>query len=167
MTSADFDRINKSFIMKPTPTELKQINPILEKFTEEEINSLIKFLFDNGFTWLDDKKIFYNNKLQFSLRTMGLDLFVNNHDFIKKQVGELEAKYNQNPEKYNFRMKEISIWKSIQKSSLVFGLLGLFFGRLIFSMKVWIFYEIFCLIAFIVSIRVQAFLLKEIDNLPR
>jgi len=150
--------------MKPTPLGLKQINPILERSSDEEINSLIKFLLDNGFIWLDDKQIFYNDKLQFSLRTMGLDLFVNNHDFIKKQIGELEVKYNQNPEKYNFRMKEMSLWKSVQRASLIFGLLGLLFGRFIFSVKLWVFYEIFCVIAFFVSVRVQASLLSKIDN---
>ncbi|MFH0940310.1 MAG: hypothetical protein V1840_00450 [Candidatus Omnitrophota bacterium] len=151
--------------MNPTPVQLKQLNLLLDKFADKEINSLIDFLNDNDFIWLHREKIFYHQKLCFSIRTMGLDLFINNHDFVKKQITEYEAKYRENPRGYDATISEISLWKIVQRSSLVFGLLGLLFGRFIFSNTLWIFYLTFCFLAFIVSLKIQGRLLNKINSL--
>jgi hypothetical protein len=150
--------------MKPTALELKQLNPILEQFKDEEINSFIFFMNSVGFVWLEQGKIFYHDRFKYSIRTMGLDLFVKNHDFISDELKELEANYCKNPVDYDNTIKGIGFYKGITRFSLFCGLIGLLFGWIIFSLKLWIFYEFLCLVSFIMSTRNQARLERKIND---
>ena len=117
-----------------------------------------------GLSGLVRKKIFYHNKLQFSLRTQGLDLFVRDHQAVKNRISELEIKQRESPAEYNSIIRELAIWKNISISAVIFGIVGLFLGRIIFSLKMWIFYEVFCFVSFVISGRVQGALLKKINK---
>jgi len=150
--------------IKPTALELKQLNPLLEQFEDEEINSFISFMDSVGFVWLEKELIFYHDRFKYSIRTMGLDLFVRNRDFIKVELKELEANYCKNPVDYNNTIKGIGFYKGIVRSSLFCGIIGLLFGWIIFSLKLWIFYELLCLVVFIMSTRNQARLERKIND---
>lgn len=150
--------------MLPTIIELRTLNPILDNFADSEIEDFISFLEENGFEWISSEKIFYHAKLQFSLRTQGLDLFVRDRQAVKNQIDELEIKQRESPAEYNSIIRELAIWKNLSVSVLIFGIVGLFLGRIIFSFKMWIFYEAFCFISFIISGRVQGTLLKKINK---
>jgi len=150
--------------MKLTALELKQLNPLLEQFRDEEIDSFISFMNSVGFVWLKQEKTFYHDRFKYSIRTMGLDLFIRNHDFINDEIKELEVNYCKNPADYDNTIKGIGFYKGIARSSLICGLIGFLFGWLIFSLKLWIFYELLCLASFIFSTRNQARLERKINS---
>jgi hypothetical protein len=150
--------------MKPTALELKQLNPLLGQFRNEEIDSFVSFMKSVGFVWLEQKQVFYHDKYKYSVRTKGLDLFIGDHDFISKELKKLEANYCKNPADYDNTIKGVGFYKGIARASLICGLIGLMFGWLIFSLKLWIFYELLCFGAFIFSIRNQARLTRKMHE---
>jgi len=150
--------------MQPTVIELRTLNQILDNFSDLDIKDFVIFLKENGFKWISSQKIFYHSKLQFSLRTQGLDLFIRDRQAVINRINELETKQKESPSEYDSIMRELATWKNISISALIFGVVGLFLGRIVFSFKMWIFYEIFCLATFIISGRVQGALLKKIHR---
>ena len=150
--------------MCPTVIELRTLNPILNNFSDREIEDFIIFLKESGFEWIGSKKFFYHSKLQFSLRTQGLDLFVRDRQAVKNRISKSEIKQRESPVEYSSIIRELTVWKNISMSALIFGVAGLLLGRIIFSFKMWIFYEIFCFASFIISGRVQGALLRKINK---
>jgi len=142
--------------MYPTIAELRKLNQMMDRFSDNEIQDFIIFLGQNGFEWDDSKKIFFNNKLQYGLRTQGLDIFVRHHQGVKDNIKDLEAKYRESPAEYDSLMSELKLWKYICTIALVCGIGGLFLGKKIFGFKMWVFYEIFCFVGFIISWKAQA-----------
>ena len=151
--------------MYPTVAELRKLNQMMDRFSDDEIQDFIIFLGQNGFEWDDSKKIFCNNKLQYGLRTQGLDMFVRHHQGVINNVKDLEAKYKESPSKYNFLMTELKMWMFVRAVALACGIVGLFLGRKIFGFKMWVFYEIFCFVGFIISFKAQAGVIVDLHRL--
>lgn len=150
--------------MRPTPTELKELNSLLNRFSDIEINDLISFLEQNDFIWLKPQKNFYHEKLQFSVRTQGLDLFVNNHDAIKRQLEELEHSYKKSPGGYSDYMGDLQMNKFFLRLFLFLVLGNLLLGWKLFSIRMWIFLEFLFILIFISLIRMEGWLRNKIDK---
>jgi len=150
--------------MKPNSTVLKRLDPSLNRFSDTEINNLISFLEQNNFIWLKPQKTFYHKKLQFSVRTQGLDLFVNNHDAIKRQIGELEHSYKKSPDSYNNYVAQLQMNKFFLRLFLFLVIGNLLLGWKIFSIGLWIFLEILFILIFISLIKMEGWLLSKIDK---
>lgn len=148
----------------PTTAILRELNPLLEKFSDREIEDFISFLYESGFIWLDAEKIFYHDRLQFSIRTQGIDLFITNHDSIKQMLERNNAIRIKNPAEYDATMHDISINEFLIKIFvfLVFG--NLFIGWLFFGIKVWIVLEILFVLLLWSFMRMQIFLHNKLDE---
>lgn len=148
----------------PTTAMLKELNPLLEKFSDREIEDFISFLHESGFIWLDAEKIFYHDRLQFSIRTQGIDLFITNYDSIKQMLERNNAIRLKNPAKYAATMHDISINEFLIKIFvfLVFG--NLFIGWLIFGIKAWIILEILFILLLWSFMRMQIFLHNKLHG---
>lgn len=149
----------------PPVATLRELNPLLGRFSDIEIGDFVAFLAQKGFIWHDAEKTFYHDKLQFSIRTQGLDLFVNTRDGLEEIITTWQNMHNKYPDEYSKITAEIGMWNKTQRSAMLFGALGLFFGWIIFKWKMWLFYECFCLISVLVSVRIQGMLLRKLDGL--
>jgi len=150
--------------MGPLPIKLKELNPLLDRFSDTEINDLISFLEQNGFIWLNPQKIFYHKKLQFSVRTQGLDLFVNNHDAIKWKIEEFKDSCKKSPDIYSDYMAQLQMNKFLLCLFLFLVIGNLLLGWKLFSVGIWISLEILFVLIFMFLIRMEGWLRNKIDK---
>ncbi len=122
--------------MRPSTGELIKLNPILARKSQLEIEQLITAIEDCGYAWNDREMVFYNPKLQRSIRTQGLDMFTPGS--IKSNHTSMLAEYEADPAWHNSYAKRAIRWHVWGPK--VFGtfLLTLIFGWIILPIKYWL-----------------------------
>jgi len=130
--------------MKPSYEEITEANPRLKNRSKEDVEKLLDVIVGKGYSWDDQKKYFYNEKLGMHVRTQGLDLF-------DPEKFEKAFKKWSNPE-YTGVARTAYKWVS---RLLIIFFLDLILGWLFIPIKIWIASLIF--IGILISLKKDSF----------
>lgn len=110
--------------------KLLELNPLLADKNLQELIELVEAIHECGYEWDENKKFFYNKKINNAIRTQGLDLF-NAKKF--KEKHEFWKKRNNAPEYIEFVNSAEKVKKFLY-FMILYGLLG----WIIIPFKIWI-----------------------------
>jgi hypothetical protein len=122
--------------MKPTYSQLLQLNPLLARKTPQEVEELIREIEECGYEWDHEQQIFYNSKISRGIRTQGLDLFT--PDTFRKYHKEFENEFNINPQQWTLHAFGTSIWARWAPRLIVLFAINLVFGWLLIPLTYWL-----------------------------
>ena len=122
--------------MRPSYEQLLILNPLLQKRSSEEVNSLLDTIEECGYSWDQSQMMFYNSEISQGIRTQGLDMFT--PEEFREHHNDIYQEYAANPEQYNLHAHGISTRLRWTPRLIILFVMDLLGGWLILPIKYWL-----------------------------
>ena len=126
----------KRLIMRPSHSELVELNPRLGKRSPTEVDALLCVIEECGYTWEPSDQRFYNPEIGRGLRTQGLDYFT--PDQFRTDHASRIADIQKDPQGYEKYQLGMRLWQSHWGKFLWVFVLTLIGGWLLFPFEYWL-----------------------------
>ena len=122
--------------MRPSYEQLLTLNPLLQRRSPEEVNSLLDVIEECGYSWDPSQMMFYNSEISRGIRTQGLDMFT--QEKFREHHNRIYQEYAANPEQSNLHAHGMSIWSRWVPRLIILFVIDLLGGWLILPIKYWL-----------------------------
>lgn len=147
--------------MKANLNQLKKNDPLLVWYSNKEIEEIISFLHEEGFTWSNAKRALYNENLELVILPKDIRFFIDNKNLLYKKIEE--GKINKSEKKEDF-LGNIKVAGYLINFLVFLAIINFFLGWIFFHFLVWLFLEVGIVFLLISFIKIKKKINKKVQN---